>query len=72
MNTQTDDPNRRQELEAENVELRRRLKEHDRVQNQRAADDATITKKMVCGLTREQAVAVIERQRRFDADKAAK
>jgi hypothetical protein len=72
MKTETDNPNRLQELEAENLELRGRLAEHDRVEKEPAADDLIIAEKMACGLSREQAVAVIQRQRDFDGAKAAK
>jgi hypothetical protein len=73
MNAQTNNTNdRAQELESENAELRNRLAEHGRIEQERGADELLITKKMACGLTREQAVGVIERQRHFDANKAAK
>jgi len=66
MNTQTDNSNRQQELETENAELRRRLAEHDEADRQRAADEEVISAKMSRGLSREQAIAVIKRQREFD------
>ncbi len=68
VSTETDNPNRLQEeLQAENAELRRRLAAHEQAEAQREADEAVIGEKIRCGLTREQAIAVIRRQREFDA-----
>jgi hypothetical protein len=73
MKTPTDNPNRLQELEAENAELRRQLAERDERDRQAAADELVIAEKMVRGLSRSQAMWVIKRQREFDAaNKAAK
>jgi hypothetical protein len=72
MKTQTDKPNRLEELETENAELRRQLAERDKADQQRAADEDVIIEKMGRGLSREQAIATIKRQREFDAAKAAK
>ena len=71
MKTQTDNPNRLQELETENAELRRRLAERDKADQQRAADEEIIAGKMARGLSREQAISTIKRQREFDAAKNA-
>jgi uncharacterized protein involved in exopolysaccharide biosynthesis len=43
MKTETDNPNRLQELETENAELRARLAEYDRLERQAAADEEIIT-----------------------------
>ena len=72
MKTQTDNPNRLQELETENAELRRQIAERDEADRQRAADEPVIVEKMARGLSREQAISTIKRQRKFDADKTAK
>lgn len=69
METQTNNPSPTADLAAENAELRRRLAEHDEAERQRSADEAVITEKMQRGLSREQASAVIKRQRDFDAAK---
>jgi hypothetical protein len=71
MKIQTDNPNRLQELEAENAELRRQLAERDERDRQAAADEAIIAQKLLRGLSREQAIGVIKRQRAFDAAKKA-
>jgi len=70
--TQAEDPNRLQELEAENVELRRRLEERAAADRQREADEVVIAEKMERGLSREQAIHVIARQREFDAGRKNK
>jgi hypothetical protein len=49
------------------------LKENDRLKSaaeQRSADEKEIAARMSRGLSRAQAISVIERQRQFDADKA--
>ena len=70
MKTQTDKPDTQQTLAAENAELRRQLVERDERDTQLAADEAVIAQKLLRGLSREQAIGVIKRQRAFDAAKA--
>jgi CHASE3 domain sensor protein len=79
MNTATDNPNRQQNLDTENPELRRQIAElqrqiaeRDARDHQRDADEEIITEKMRKGLNREQAIAVIHRQREFDAAKVSR
>jgi hypothetical protein len=59
------------DLAAENAILRLRLAEINERDQQRAADESVISEKMGKGLTRDQATAVIRRQREFDAAKVA-
>jgi hypothetical protein len=72
MKPQTNNSNPQQDLAAENAELRRQLAERDERDRQLAADEVVIAEKMLRGLSREQAIATIKRQREFDAAKAAK
>jgi hypothetical protein len=58
------------DLAAENATLKARLAEFEAAKKQADADEILIAEKMTKGLRREQAVAVIKRQREFDARKA--
>ena len=53
-------------LASENAALRARLAEMESVKSQNEADEALIVAKMAQGLRREQARAVILRQREYD------
>ena len=68
MNSELQSPNVQQDLAAENAELRRRLAEYE-ARDQQAVKEGVITEKMAHGLSRERAIAVIQRQRQFDATK---
>ena len=70
MKTRNDNPNPQEDLAAENAELRRQTAERDERDRQLAADEEVIREKMALGLSREQAIGVIERQRIFNAAKA--
>jgi hypothetical protein len=52
---------------AENAELKGQLKKYQTTEAQRAADEKIIVEKMTHGLSRQQAINVIRRQREFDA-----
>lgn len=58
--------------QAENAELKARLAELESAKTRIDADEELIAKKMARGLRREQAAAVIKRQREFDAKKQTK
>jgi len=58
------------DLAAENATLKARLAEFEAAKKQTDADEILIAQKMAKGLRREQAAAVIKRQREFDARKA--
>lgn len=49
--------------------LQTRLDAFEKAESQRAADEKVIVEKMARGLSREQAVHVIQRQREFDVGK---
>lgn len=55
-----------QRLTAENADLRARLAKFETAEAQRAADEKIITEKMAHGLSRQQAINVIRRQREFN------
>jgi hypothetical protein len=57
------------DLAAENAALKARLAVFEAAQKQEAADEIVIKEKMSRGLRREQAKAVVQRQRDFDARK---
>lgn len=59
---------------AEIGKLQKTIADFEAAKRQQTADDHAIAEKMARGLTRNQAIAVIERQRAFDAAaaKAAK
>ncbi len=54
------------DLAAENASLKDRIAEFEAVKKQAADDEVIIGEKMARGLRREQAIAVIRRQRDFD------
>jgi hypothetical protein len=54
------------DLAAENAALKARIAEFQAVKKQADADEIVIVEKMAKGLRREQAAAVIKRQREFD------
>ena len=58
-------------LQAENAALKEQIAGFEAANKQRAADERVIAEKMSHGLTRDQAIAVIKRQREFDAKKKA-
>jgi hypothetical protein len=55
--------------QAENAALKARIAELESAKTRIAADETLIAEKMARGLRREQASAVINRQREFDARK---
>ena len=59
------------DLAAENAVLKARLAELEAAKKQTDADEQAIAAKMAKGLRREQAIAVIQRQREYEARRAA-
>jgi hypothetical protein len=57
------------DLAAENAALKARLAVFETAKRQAAADEVVIAEKMNKGLRREQASAVLQRQRDYDARK---
>lgn len=57
------------DLAADNAKLARQLAQFE--QRQRCPEEDLIAAKMRCGLSRQEAQAIIERQREFEAAKAA-
>jgi hypothetical protein len=57
------------DLAAENAALKARLAQIESAKTQTDADEKLIAEKMARGLRREQAAAVISRQREFDSNK---
>jgi hypothetical protein len=57
------------DLAAENAALKAKIAEFQAAQKQADADEILIAEKMAKGLRREQAAAVLKRQREFDARK---
>ena len=55
------------DLAAENAALKARIAQFEAVKKQADADEILICEKMAKGLRREQAAAVLKRQREFDA-----
>jgi hypothetical protein len=55
------------ELAAENAALKAKIAEIQAAKKQADADEIIIAEKMAKGLRREQAAAVLKRQREFDA-----
>ena len=55
------------DLAAENAILKARIAQFEAVKKQAEADEVIIGEKMARGLRREQAIAVIKRQRDYDA-----
>jgi hypothetical protein len=60
------------DLAAENAALKAKVAEFQAVKQQADADEIVIAEKMAKGLRREQAAAVIRRQREFDQRLKAK
>jgi predicted DNA-binding WGR domain protein len=60
------------DLAAENEALKVRIAQFEAVKKQADADEILIAEKMSKGLRREQAAAVLKRQREFDARQKAK
>jgi hypothetical protein len=58
--------------QAENAALKARIAELESAKTRIDADEVLIAKKMAKGLRREQASAVLKRQREFDAGKQIK
>jgi hypothetical protein len=61
-----------QRLSAENAELKGQLKKYINAELKRTADEKIIVEKMAHGLSRQQAINVIHRQREFDTAPKAK
>lgn len=59
-----------QRLTTELAAANRRLAAYETADQERAATEKIVAAKMALGLTREQALAVIERQKQFDQTKA--
>ena len=59
------------DLAAENAALKARVAELEAAAQQASADEVQIAAKMSRGLSRDQAIQVIARQRQFDAEKQA-
>jgi regulator of protease activity HflC (stomatin/prohibitin superfamily) len=57
------------DLAAENTALKAKLAEIEAAKKQADADEVVIAKMMAKGLRREQAAAVLQRQREYDAQK---
>ena len=66
---ETNTPVPASDLAAENAALKARIAEFESARKQADADEILIAEKMTKGLRREQAQAVIKRQREFDARK---
>jgi hypothetical protein len=66
--TQTSAP----DLTAENAALKARIAQFESAKTQTDADEQLILEKMTKGLRREQAIAVIQRQREFDKNNPTK
>ncbi|HEX3717837.1 MAG TPA: hypothetical protein VH595_07700 [Verrucomicrobiae bacterium] len=66
--TQTSAP----DLAAENAALKARIAQFESAKTQTDADEQLILEKMTKGLRREQAIAVIQRQREFDKNNPTK
>lgn len=58
------------DLAAENVTLKAKIAQFEAAKKQADADEVLIAEKMAKGLRREQAAAVIKRQREFETRKA--
>jgi predicted DNA-binding WGR domain protein len=71
MPKETPTPPTAADLAAENATLKAKIAEFQAAKKQAEADEILIAEKMAKGLRREQAAAVIRRQREFDARKAA-
>jgi hypothetical protein len=69
MPKETPTPAAAPDLAAENATLKARIAEFEAAKKQADADEILIAEKMAKGLRREQAAAVLKRQREFDARK---
>jgi hypothetical protein len=69
MPKETPPPATATDLAAENATLKARIAEFQAAKKQADADEIVIAEKMAKGLRREQAAAVLKRQREFDARK---
>jgi hypothetical protein len=67
MPKETTSPTPATDLAAENAALKAKIAEFQEARKQADADEIVITEKMSKGLRREQAAAVLKRQREFDA-----
>jgi len=67
---ETSTPPSAADLAAENAALKAKIAQFEAVKQQSAADEIAIAQKMAKGLRREQAAAVLKRQREFDAGRA--
>ena len=63
----TSTPTTASDLAAENAALKAKVAEFNAAKQQADADEIIIVEKMTKGLRREQAAAVLKRQREFDA-----
>jgi len=69
MPKETPTPPTAADLAAENATLKARIAQFEAAKKQADADEILIAEKMAMGLRREQAAAVLKRQREFDARK---
>jgi predicted DNA-binding WGR domain protein len=69
MPKETPTPAAATDLAAENATLKARIAQFEAARKQADADEILIAEKMARGLRREQAAAVLKRQREFDARK---
>jgi hypothetical protein len=69
MPKETPTPMTATDLTAENAALKAKIAEFQAAKKQADADEILILEKMTKGLRREQATAVLKRQREFDARK---
>ena len=69
MPKETPTPTTAADLAAENATLKARIAQFEAAKKPAAADEILIAQKMAKGLRREQAAAVLKRQREFDARK---
>jgi predicted DNA-binding WGR domain protein len=67
MPKETPAPTPAADLAAENATLKAKIAEFQAAKKQADADEVLISEKMARGLRREQAAAVLKRQREFDA-----
>ena len=69
MPKETPTPAAASDLAAENANLKAKIAEFQAAKKQADADEIIIAEKMAKGLRREQAAAVLKRQREFDVRK---
>jgi hypothetical protein len=60
------------DLAAENAALKARIAQFESAKTQTDADEKLVLEKMTKGLRREQAIAVLQRQREFDKNNPTK